>query len=119
MNDPRKVRMIDSSPASFDWMIHKKDIGHFCLECLSGATFVDVHIACIVLGIDIEEIEFLMEESPDRNPDFPRPVVRRGQQVRWRVKSLIQYIEKKVKAEVESCCCLTRPHGFVAQSEVA
>ncbi|KWF20386.1 hypothetical protein WT56_02025 [Burkholderia pseudomultivorans] len=100
-------------------MIHKKDIGHFCLECLSGATFVDVHIACIVLGIDIEEIEFLMEESPDRNPDFPRPVVRRGQQVRWRVKSLIQYIEKKVKAEVESCCCLTRPHGFVAQSEVA
>lgn len=92
--DIKKVRMIDSSPVSFDWMIHKEDIEHLCPEYFADKTFVDIHIVSIILGIEVGEIGYLADETePDCDPDFPRPVVRRGEQVRWTLKSLIQYIE--------------------------
>jgi hypothetical protein len=91
-----KIRMIDSSRTSFDWMIHKEDIEHLNIASVSLSTYVDIHIVSILLRIEIEEIEYWIEEGAGRNPDFPRPVVRRGQQVRWNLLSLINYMEKKV-----------------------
>ncbi len=92
--DIKKVHMVDSSPVSFDWMIHKEDIEHLCPEYLANSTFVDIHLVSIILGIEVGEIGDVADETrPYRDPDFPRPVVRRGQQVRWTLQSLIRYIE--------------------------
>ena len=96
--DIKKVRMVDSGYGTLDWMIHKEDIEDFNIACLALTTFVDIHVVSIMLGIEIERIEELVDEdNPDRDLDFPLPVVRRGGQVRWRLKSLIQYVEKRVE----------------------
>ncbi|MFM0025300.1 hypothetical protein PQR70_03335 [Paraburkholderia madseniana] len=92
--DIKKVRMIDSSPVSLDWMFHKEDIEHLSPECIADRTFVDMHIVSVILGIKVDEIGYLVDETdPDCDPDFPHPVVRRGANVWCTLKSLIQYIE--------------------------
>lgn len=94
-SDIKKVYLADSGGVSFDWMIHKEDIEDFDISCLAHSTFVDVHIVSIILDIEVDEIGFLADETdPDCDPEFPRPVVRRGKQVRWRLKDLIRYIER-------------------------
>lgn len=93
--EDKKVYLVDSSPVTFDWMIHKEDIEHLCPEHPAHQAFVDVHIVSIILGIEVGEIGLLADETdPDCDPEFPRPVVRRGKQVRWRLKDLTQYIER-------------------------
>lgn len=95
-----KVYMVDSSYASFDWMIHKEDIEHLLTERISDTTFIDINIVSIMLGIPIHDIEESIDgENSSRDPDFPPPELRRGRQLRWRLKMVIKYIEKLAEAE--------------------
>lgn len=103
--DNKKIHLVDSGFVTLDWMVYKEDVEDLDVARLSIVTFVDIYLVSIMLGIEIEEIEELIDEKNSaRDPDFPRPEVRRGKQVRWRLKSLIDYIKRKVESDVERRC---------------